>query len=89
VTDVASLSPKSRPAQRAPQVGFEVDDQLIFGRFPNRAPRRHDPALIEAFKGGGVDMPDRGSYCGTAQTVHYAQRGRAKAFRPPDGVDEP
>src|SRR5262249_27352134 len=38
-----ALSPKwvsapPRPAQRAPQVGFEVDDQFIFGRFPNRAP---------------------------------------------------
>jgi hypothetical protein len=26
---------------------------------------------------------------GRAQTVHSAQRGRAKGVRPPDGVDEP
>jgi len=55
-------------AQPAPQVGFEVDGQLIFGRFPDRALGVRDAALIEAFKGGGVDMPDRGSYCGPAET---------------------
>jgi hypothetical protein len=36
-----------------------------------------------------VDMPDRGSYWGPVQTVHSAQRGRAKGVRPSNGVDEP
>src|SRR5262249_30966727 len=33
-------------------------------------------------KGGGVDMPDRGSYSGLARTAHSAQCGRAKAVSP-------
>src|SRR5215510_13216123 len=33
-------------------------------------------------KGGGVDMPDRGSYSGLARTAHAAQCGRAKAVSP-------
>src|SRR5215831_12449238 len=45
-------------------------------------PRRHDAALIDAFKGGGVDMPDRGGYSGLARTVHSVQRGRAEGARP-------
>src|SRR5262249_4175137 len=34
--------------------------------------------LSRTFKGGGVDMPDRGGYSGLARTVHSAQCGRAK-----------
>jgi hypothetical protein len=29
--------------------GFEVENQLVFGRLPDRALGRHDAALIEAF----------------------------------------
>ena len=68
---------------------FQVDDQLVFGRLPDRALGVTMLRLSKTFKGGGVDMPDRGSYSGLARTVHSAQCGRAKPFVPPDGVDEP
>jgi hypothetical protein len=51
--------------------GFEVDDQLVFGRLPDRPLGVTMLPLSRLSK--AVDMPD----------------GRAKAVRPPDGVDEP
>src|SRR6516164_8755649 len=42
--------------------GFEVDDQLVFGRLPDRALGVTMLPLSRPSK--AVDMPDRGSYCG-------------------------
>jgi hypothetical protein len=42
--------------------GFEVDDQLVFGRLPNRALGVTMLPLSRPSK--AVDMPDRGSYWG-------------------------
>jgi len=66
--------------------GFEVDDQLVFGRLPDRALGVTMLPLSRPSK--AVDMPDRGSYWGPG-SVHPAQRGRAKGVRRSDGVDEP
>ena len=57
-------------------------------RLPDRALGVTMLRLIEAFKGGGVDIPDRGSCFGPGlnSPVH---RVHAKGVRPPDGVDEP
>src|SRR5215813_1187333 len=47
---------------RARLSGFEVDDQLVFGRLPDRALGVTMLPLSRPSK--AVDMPDRGSYCG-------------------------
>jgi hypothetical protein len=57
---------------------------------PNSARLLHRPAaaLIEAFQRRWT-CPIGVIIAGRVQTVHSAQRGRAKGIRPPDGVDEP
>jgi hypothetical protein len=69
--------------------GFEVDDQFIFGRLPYRALGVTMLPSSRLSKAVEWTCPIGAVIGGRAQTVHSAQRGRAKGVRPPDGVDEP
>src|SRR6516162_3467803 len=61
--------------------GFEVDDQLVFGRLPDRALGGTMLPLSRPSK--AVDMPDRGSYWGPGLNSPFCstwpRRGRSSA----------
>jgi transposase InsO family protein len=68
---------------------FEVDDLLISGRLPDWWSASRCCAHRGLQKAVEWRCPIGAVIAGRAQTVHSAQRGRAKGVRPPDGVDEP
>src|SRR5262249_27317362 len=84
---VAKPGVGQRPAPRS--AGRKLVLRLTTSSYLAGCPIGPSASRYCAYRGlqGGVEMPDQGSYCGPAQTVHSAQRGRAKAVRSPDGVD--